>query len=55
MSAASVDVGLSGVYGRALDYFSDDLVLGAGKPAVTDAPGLGVEIDEEKLRRYAVR
>ena len=59
MSAAGVDVALSGVYGSALDYFCDDIVAEVlrdetGAIALGDAPGLGVVLDEERLRRYTV-
>lgn len=49
LSSPGVDVALSGVYGSALDYFTDDIVT-------TDPTGLGlgVRLDEDKLRRYAV-
>jgi len=49
LSAPGVDVALSGVYGGALDYFTDDLVT------PDSDVGLGVTIDEAKLSRYAVR
>jgi L-alanine-DL-glutamate epimerase-like enolase superfamily enzyme len=49
LSAPGVDVALSGVYGSALDYFTDDLVTPGSDV------GLGVTIDEAKLSRYAVR
>lgn len=41
-------------------YYEDDVIrqpleLGGGKARPHDAPGLGVELDDEKVRRYAVK
>ena len=47
LASAGVAVELSGVYGSALDYFADDICVPDG------SAGLGVRLDEKKLRRYA--
>ena len=58
VGAPGVDVELSGVYGGATDYFTDDLVVQTAPDAagitLSDAPGLGITLDERKLRHYAV-
>ena len=48
LAAPGVHVQMCGVYGSALDYFADDIAI--AEPGV---PGLGVRLDEDKLRRYA--
>ncbi|MBN9264581.1 MAG: hypothetical protein J0I75_08430 [Hyphomicrobium sp.] len=53
----NVDVEMGGVYGSPLDYFVDDIVQTStvaadGAIRLSDAPGLGVSVDEEKIARY---
>lgn len=57
LHARNVDVELGGVYGSAKDYFVDDLTIGrsdSGAIRANNLPGLGVELDEDKVRYYAV-
>jgi muconate cycloisomerase len=37
------------------DILKEPLLLGGGRAAATDRPGLGVELDEAKVERYHVR
>jgi L-alanine-DL-glutamate epimerase-like enolase superfamily enzyme len=53
----NVDVEMGGVYGSPLDYFVNDIVQTStvakdGAIRLSDAPGLGVSVDEEKISRY---
>ena len=53
----NVDVEMGGVYGSPLDYFVDDIVQSStvdedGAIRLSDAPGLGITIDEDKSARY---
>ena len=57
--ARNVDWRISGIYGRPGDYYLDDVVRGStldpdGAVRLADAPGLGIELDESALARYAV-
>lgn len=56
--ARNVDWRISGIYGSPMDYYTADVVRGTtldqdGVVRLTEAPGLGVELDEAALARFA--
>lgn len=60
MAMRNVDVDMGGVYGSPLDYFVDDVVqvstvAADGAIRLSEAPGLGIAVDEEKITRYRSR
>ena len=57
--ARNIDMHSSGIYGSALEYYVDDIVIQStidsdGAVRLSGTPGLGVTLDEGKLARYAV-
>jgi L-alanine-DL-glutamate epimerase-like enolase superfamily enzyme len=58
--ARNVDMHSSGIYGNPLEYFMDDVVTACTMDAdgvlrLSDSPGLGVALDEAKLKQYAIQ